>query len=189
VGNKRKRSVDISADEFMARHANELAESEDMMALQQLGSLFPEGVPLAVVANPSSEFQAWLREIEAAPGYRLMKELKQYWLVRLLKAAKKENNPQAYRELLEGWLIRLGVEPPEGILLRPRRSRGAPQKQSTEQIYRIWVQNDRPEWSTLAYHVYRAEYTKADAKQRKRMRDLCQRAVKRFETRDGKALN
>ena len=72
---------------------------------------------MAVLANPSPAFEAWLRETKAAPGYRLMKELKQYWLVRLLRAAIKENSPQAYSELLEGWLIRLGVEPPKGVLL------------------------------------------------------------------------
>ena len=189
MANRKKRSREVPGDDFMARHANELAESEDMRALRHLGSLFPRGIPLAELADPSPDFETWLRERDDAPGYRLMKELKHYWLVRLLRAAIKENSPQAYRELLEGWLIRLGIEPPAVIFLRSRRSRGAPQKQSTEQIYRIWHLNGRPEWSELALHVYRADYTNADAKQRKRMRDLCQRAVKRFESRDGKAAN
>jgi hypothetical protein len=61
-----------------------------------------------------------------------MSELKKYWLVRLLKAAKKENSPEAYRELLEGWLIRLGVEPPQGVFLLSRRRRGAPRKASID---------------------------------------------------------
>ena len=108
-------------------------------------------------------------------------ELKRYWLVRLLKAAKKENSPEAYRELLEGWLIRLGVEPPQGVFLLSRRRRGAPRKALTEQIYQIWLRNERPAWGELAYNVYGADYTRADSKLRKRLRDRCARAVRRSE--------
>ena len=104
---------------------------------------------------------------------------------------KQENSPEGYRELLEGWLIRLGVEPPEGVFLPPRRGRGAPRKASTEQIYRIWLEDGRPDWSTLAYDVHRAAYTRADAKQRKTLRDFCRRAVRRHEAllRDENTLN
>jgi hypothetical protein len=71
------------------------------------------------------------------------------------------------------------------------RRRGAPRKESTEQIYRIWLENERPDWGKLAYRVYGPDYTKADATQRKRLRDRCGRAVRRCEaaSRDEKALN
>jgi len=192
MGDRKKGSVELPAAEFMVRHERELEESEQLISMNLLHSMFPQGqISLAWLGTPSPTRDAWLQAREAAPGYRLMRELRRYWLVRLLKAAKKENSPEAYRELLEGWLIRLGVEPPEGIFLPSRRSRGAPRKESTEQIYRIWLENGRPEWSALAYEVYRVDYTRADTRQRKKLRDRCRRAVWRSEAmrRDEKALN
>ena len=183
MGETKKGTVGLPAAEFMARHMRELEESEEVISMKLLGSVFPQGqTSLAWLVTPSPARDAWLQAREAAPGYRLMRELRQYWLVRLLRAANKENSPKAYRELLEDWLIKLGVEPPEGVLLPSRRRRGAPRKESTEQIYRIWLQNGRPEWSALAYDVFRVDYTSADTKQRKKLRDRCCRAVKRYET-------
>jgi len=189
--NKKEREVGLPASEFMERHAHELAESEEVISTQRLAGIFPGGkVPLNWLMTPSPTLEAWLQEKEQLPGRRLMEELRHYWLIRLLGLAKIENSPQAYRELLEGWLIRLGVEAPEGVFI-PRRFRGAPRKESTEQIYRMWLEDKRADFGALAYRVYRADYTKADAKQRKKLRDRCRRAVERFEAlrRDEKALN
>jgi hypothetical protein len=183
MGVKKKVDVGLPAAEFMTKHSRELEESEEWINMKLMSSMFPEGqTSLAWLVTPSPTLDAFLQAKQASPGYRLMAELRQYWLVRLLRTAKKENSPEAYRELLEGWLIRLGVEPPDGVLLPLRRRRGAPHKESTEQIYRTWLQNDRPEGSALAYAVYRADYTGADAKQRKKLRDRCLRAVRRYET-------
>jgi hypothetical protein len=182
MADRKKGPVKVPAAEFMAKHENELAESEELVSAKLLATLSPGGQrSMAWLVNPSPARDAWLQAKEADPGYRLMQTLKQYWLVRLLRAAKKENSPEAYRELLEDWLIRLGVEPPEGVFLPARRPRGAPRKESTEQIYRIWLQNGQPEWSALAYAVYRTEYTKSDTKQRKKLRDRCCRAVRRYD--------
>ena len=98
--------------------------------------------------------------------------------------AKKETSPEAGVELLDDPLVRLGTEAPEAASIRPRRSRGAPRKKATEKIYRTWVENDRPGWGILARHVYREEYTRADASQRKKLRDQCRLVVKRAMNRD-----
>lgn len=182
----------MSAAEFSAAHATELAETEQVVSLELLASSFPEGaIPLSQLAAPNPAFNAWLEARAALPGNRLMFELKQYWLVRLMKAALDENSPEAYRELLEGWLIRLGVEPPEGVLAPLRRRRGAPLKVSTEQIYRIWLQNAQPSGRELAFEVYGADYIRKDAKQRKILRDRCLQAVRRYraKVRDEKVPN
>jgi hypothetical protein len=67
--------------------------------------------------SPSPAIEAWQRAKEELPGYQLRCQLKQYWLFRLLKAAREENRPEAYQELLEGWLIGMGVEPPKGVFI------------------------------------------------------------------------
>ena len=183
----KKEIAELPAEEFMSRHMQELDESEEAISMKLLASVGPQETnSLAWLVTPGPKHDAWLRA-QAAPGFRLMRELRQYWLVRLLRAAIKENSPAAYRELLEGFLIRLGVEPPEAVLSPPRRPRGAPHKESTEHVFRVWVQNGRPEWGALAYYVYRAEYTAADAKQRKKLRDRCRRAVSRYGTVHGDA--
>src|SRR5262245_39565586 len=106
----------------MAKHEGALADSEQLISVQLLESLFPQGqMTLAWLMTSSPTRDAWLKAKEALPGYRLMRELRHYWLVRLLRAAKKENSSEAFRDLLEGWLIRLGVEAPEGVFLPPRR--------------------------------------------------------------------
>jgi len=192
MGDRKDGKVELPAAEFMAKHTQELAESEQEVSMTLFALTFPEGqISLASLMTPNPKLDAWLQAREALPGYRLMSELKRYWLVRLLKAAKKENSAEAYRELLEGWLIRLGVEPPQGVFLLSRRRRGAPRKASTEQIYQIWLRNARPPWGELAYNVYGADYTRADSKLRKKLRDRCIRAVRRSEAtlRDQKVIN
>ena len=164
MDDKKKRK--LSATEFMMKHQQELEESEEWQNQKLSASMLPQKVPLTWLMTSSPERDAWLNAREAIPGNRLMRELKGYWRVRLLGAAARENSPEAYRELLEGWLIRLGVEPPEGVFVPRRGPRGAPRKESTEQIYRTWLENGRPGWSELAFDVYRADYTRGDAAQR-----------------------
>lgn len=182
MGDRKNGKIELPAAEFMAKHTQELAESEQEVSQKLFASIFPEGhISLASLTTPYPKLDMWFQARQALPGFRVMSELKKYWLVRLLQAATRENSPEAYRELLEGWLIRLGVEPPQGVFLPTRRGRGAPRKASTEQIYQIWLQNERPAWGELAYHVYGADYTRADSKLRKTLRDRCVRAVRRSE--------
>ena len=174
----------LSAREFMAKHERELEESEEFLSSQMLAAISPQGfTSLKWIATPSEARDEWLKARAALPGNQLLAQLRHYWLIRLLRAAKRENSPQAYRELLESFLIKLGAEPPEKVFLRPRKPRGAPRKASTKQIYQIWQENGRPTWSEVAFLVYRGEYTRSDSEQRKRLRDRCARAVKRYEER------
>jgi hypothetical protein len=176
----------------MALHESELSESEDVISLRLLNSMFPQGqLSLKWLATPSPELDAWLDAKEAAPGNRLIRELRDYWLVRLLRTAKREHSPEAYRELLQELLVKLRAEPPDGVFRPMRRSQGAPRKESTKQVYRIWLENGRPDWGRLAHAVHGAAYTRADSKLRKTLRDRCRRAVQRCQTivGDGKVLN
>ena len=82
----------MPADEFLAKHKGELEESEEVIGRKLLASMFHEGkISLASVATPGPTLDALLQARATIPGYRLMTELRQYWLVRLLKAAKAEN--------------------------------------------------------------------------------------------------
>jgi hypothetical protein len=45
------------------------------------------------------------------------------------------------------------------------------------------MENAQPDWKKLAYYVFGQEYTASDTKQRKKLRDLCRRAVKRYQMR------
>ena len=108
-----------------------------------------------------------------------MREWQGYWLVKLLKVAKKENSPGAFRELLEGWLIRLGVEAPEGIVVGSKGPRVAPRKATTQEIYRLWhkmANSNRAHWHTTSTAPTTLTAMLRNAK---RLRDRCRRAAER----------
>jgi len=171
----------LTADEFMAKHQRELAEDDRL-------KLPPTPLGLSKLARGGLDYldpevAEYFRALTSTNDYRLISDLKQWWLVRLLKAAVKEDCPEGYRELLESWLIRLGVEPPDGVLIPRRKSRGAPLKKSTEEIYRQWIGQERPDWSKLAHVIYGRAYLEADSNQRKKLRDRCRQAVERHKKR------
>lgn len=120
---KRSRFRKLMVDEFMAKHRSEIAESEDVISIRQLAKI-PEATTLSWFWTPSPELDAWRQAIEESPGHRLIRELKRYWRVRLLGAAAKENNPAAYRQILEVLLLILDVEAPEGVFIPHRGSPG-----------------------------------------------------------------
>jgi hypothetical protein len=165
----------------MSKHQSEFAENEVKIALDLFSEVrSPEKNTLGWISSSSPERASWLRAMEAVPGYRLMRELRSYWRVRLLSAAKRENSPEAYRYLLEGWLITLGVEAPEGVLVPARPPRGAPRKQSTEDIYKTFLaQGGQPDWAHLAFVVFGPAYTAEDTAGRTKLRNRCRRAVER----------
>jgi hypothetical protein len=166
----------------MVKHRGEFAESDEVRSAKQLHDLFPRGsIPLSWVMKPSPERDAWMHARATSPDYLLIHRLKRWWLVRLLGAAKRENSPEAYRVLLEGLLIRLGIEAPEGVFVPLPGSPGAPRKKTTEQIYRTWIETGRPKLAMLAYSVYGSDYIRADGKGRKRIRDRCGQALKRYQ--------
>jgi hypothetical protein len=71
--------VQLPAAEFMAKHAQELAESEQVVSLNLLASIFGEGpIPLSRLVASNPAFVTWLQARESLPGYRLMSDLKNY---------------------------------------------------------------------------------------------------------------
>ncbi len=181
VKNIMNRRKQLTADEFMAKHQPELAE-DDRFKLPPV-PLSLSKIALGGLDYLDPEVAAYFRALTSTNDYRLMSDLKQWWLVRLLRTAVEEDCPEGYRELLEDWFIRLGIEPPDGVLIPRRKSRGAPLKKSTEEIYRQWIGQERPDWQKLALITYGRDYIVADVNQRKKLRDRCRRAVERHQKR------
>jgi hypothetical protein len=168
-------------ENFKAKHSSLLAEDD----LQKIG---PPPRSLLEPASPGlnplpTEVSAYFGALTRSHDFQLVSQLRQWWLVRLLNAAAQERCPEAYRAFLEDLLIRLGVEPPDGVLVRHRRARGAPIKKSTEEIYRTWIGLGKCSPNQLAYYVYGSSYTKANSKERKTLRDRCRQAVERCQKR------
>jgi hypothetical protein len=105
------------------------------------------------------------------------------WMVRILKAAGKDNCPSAYGSFVQAWLEGIGAKPPAGmsIELQARGAPGRPRSDYTERVFACWVAIGQPSVykSTLARAFYGKEFTTADAQQRKRLVDRCRRAVER----------
>jgi hypothetical protein len=172
----------LTADEFMAKHKKELAEN-DFLKVGAPPPAFSKATSGALGTPLDPEVSAYFTALTNTHEFRLLSELRKWWRIRLLRAAKEENSPEAYRELLEGLLIRLCVEAPDGVFIPRRGSRGAPRKQSTEQIYGAWIANGLPSWGELAFFSFGRDYTVADEKQRKKLRDRCRQAVGRESKR------
>ena len=99
---------------------------------------------------------------------------------RVLTAAAEENCPAAFRDLVELWLTAMGVMPPEGVFVRRPGKPGAPRSEGTARIFATWLTLGRPSLGSpkLARAIYgSAEFTKADAKKRKRLTDRCRQSV------------
>jgi hypothetical protein len=183
----------LSFDDFRTRHGAEFAEDEDSLLYKALSSLKNKGLSLASSLSFGPEYGAWL----ASPGHRLAEELRAYWRVRLLGAAARENSPEAFREILESWLIRLRIEAPKGVFIPPRHAPGEPVKKSgrpisseNEQIYSTWnrIGQPPPHSNTLAMEFYGSRFTVASGTDRRKMRDRCRNAVNRGLDREIAAL-
>ncbi len=157
----------LTLDEFMAKHESELLEPDH-------DSVADESIPLAqLMKGESRRFKL--------PVPVLMAELKRWWLARLLRAAAKENSPEAYSSLLRFWLHKLDLDPPVGVFVPSPGMAGRPRSAKTDQIFLTWMDLGRPSLYSrkLAHAVYRAEFTKANSRERKKMIDQCRRAVER----------
>jgi hypothetical protein len=73
MGDGKNGKVELPAAEFMAKHTQELAESEQQVSMTLFALIFPEGqISLASLMVPNPKLDAWLQAREALPGYRLM---------------------------------------------------------------------------------------------------------------------
>ena len=136
---------------------------------------------LAWLMTPSPEQDAYFRFIEALPERRLIKDLKDSWHVRMLEAAVRENSPEAFRDLLERWLIKIGIDVPSGVFIPLRGSPGRPREKKTEETFRAWIEMGQPNLGHLAYTLFGSDYTQAGAKERKKMCERCRQAIKRHK--------
>jgi hypothetical protein len=187
--NNRKRRgtpLPLPADEFRIRHAAEFEEDETYLLTRAIATL--KAGPLNAseplfVGEGAVFYNAFL----ASTGHRLMTELRNYWRIRLLVAAKEENSPDAYREVLESLLLSLHVGPPEGVLTRRRGTPGAPVKPKTKRIYETWLASeDKKDFQHLAFLVFGRDFTTAQPNQRKNYTEQCRQAVEGEKRRRGK---
>lgn len=56
-------------------------------------------------------------------------------------------------------------------------------KKLTEEIYRTWIGLGECPMNQLAFYVYRNDYSKANSKERKKLRDRCRQAIERCQKR------
>ena len=101
----------------------------------------------------------------------------------LLKAAKRENSPEAEKQLLTILLLLLGVKNTEGVL--KLGSGGRPISNQAVVIYSTWLRLGKPSPSTneFASQVFGPTFTSANGLGRRRMRDQCRQAVRRYVNR------
>jgi hypothetical protein len=111
-------------------------------------------------------------------------DIQQWYLFRMLRAAAKENSPGHFSLLLQLWLRRLGIEPPDGVFVPHRGSPGRPRKSSTESAYEKFQTLVTKSWHMLAIALDKnEEYKQASPKKRKQIRDKHMKSVKREEQR------
>jgi hypothetical protein len=157
----------LSYDEFMAKHEREQSAIDFLFA--------------PVRGKPMTLAQLLSGGPQRPPLPPLMLKLRGHPFFRLLRAAGQENCPEAYNMFLYLWLCRMGMRPPDGVLVEPRGQPGRPRNRQTAVIYDKWMEIGEPPLGRrkLAQAVYGAEFTKASSADRKKMVDRCRRAVER----------
>jgi len=108
--------------------------------------------------------------------------LEESWLIATLRIAAEAGHQKVFRTLLLDLMTRVNVEVPPGIVKPPpKRPRGRPISQPRKDILSLWRQLGEPSPSTndLAREVYGTEFTKADARERRKMRDRTRRSWER----------
>jgi hypothetical protein len=162
----------LSYEAFMARHRSDL-KSAEFLFRDDLGSEY------TLMGTSMAEM---LAVAFCQPLlHQCMRELKNHPFIRVLRAARSENCPDAYTKLLFLWLCWMDVAPPEGISFERRGKLGRPRNQRTSMIYDRWLEIGQPPLGckTLAQAVNGSGFTKANPKDRKRMVDQCRQAVER----------
>jgi hypothetical protein len=160
------RDKTLTHDEFMRKHERELLESDDDSvggrAISLRALMKGTGLP-----SPSEALKL--------PISALLAQLQRWWLVRLLRAAARENSPDAYLSLLGYWLHKMGVDPPVGVFIPAPGKPGRPRSARTEAVFLTWIDLGKPALSRrkLAHAMYKGEFTKASPAEQKKMIDRC----------------
>ena len=100
----------------------------------------------------------------------------------LLQAAERENSPEAEKQLLTILLLLLGVKDTEGVF---KLGNGRPISNQAAEIYSTWLRLGKPSPSTseFALEVFGPAFNSANGLGRRRMRDQCRQAVRRYVNR------
>jgi hypothetical protein len=170
----RLRRPPISYQEFMERH------EEAKSVLQVLGPT--ELGPPRTLAQIYADLVNSSRVLPLPnPLPPIMEAIRDHPFFQLLRAAARENCPDAYNIFLYQWLSRMGVAPPEGVFNDPRRKSGRRRDRQTALIYEKWLALGRPTLGSrrLAFEIYGPLFNKANSAERKQMVDRCRRAVER----------
>lgn len=120
-----------------------------------------------------------------APGSVPWDQLRDSWLGGRLREAAAENDATLYKLLLCHLLRALGASPPPRGVFTPwpkMGKGGAPMKGETQKIWDKWIDLDFPSpyKNRLAQEVYGSDFTRANANDRRTMRDTCRQAVTRM---------
>lgn len=117
---------------------------------------------------------------------QLWDAVRQWWPIRLMRAAAGENDTENYKRLLQFLLLELHVPPPKGVLVPVRWKVGRPRE--TENTHAAWVAMGKPALDRrtvdrLAKMCYGDQYSKAlsDGKLRKNLRDRVRNTIGRYE--------
>jgi len=119
------------------------------------------------------------RHCKPVPWY----ELRISWIAEQLRAAAHANEPESFKALLLEMLASIGVPVPDGVFTAWSKKLGAPKKEQTEAIHQRWIELNRPSLhkQALAKSFFRRDFTTVEPAARKKMVDVCRRAVERIE--------
>jgi hypothetical protein len=166
---ERLRRPPISYEEFGKRHP----EAESVLEIFGPMEVGSARTLAQLVADPPRGNPILLPSI--------MEALKDHPFFQLLRAAARENCPDAYNIYLYQWLARMRVAAPEGVFKEPRGRSGRRRNQQTTRIYETWLELGCPTLGSkkLAWAVFGPSFTTASSVERKKMVDRCRRAVER----------
>jgi hypothetical protein len=168
-----KAKKQLSTEGFFDRHSDLVAElfrtrfGRHSFKLRDLANRTTPAVP------PSTN-----------PFINAVNQLEKAGFSRLLNAAELEKCPEAFKNILKLLLFFLGVETPKGVFTKtakPPSKPGRPISTQRERYYLKWIELGRPSMfkNGLAQAIFGAQFTKANAIDRRKLRDRCRHAVER----------
>lgn len=173
-----KRIKRPTLDEFIAKHEKDFAEDDDYRIYQIMTATSGGIKTLADVFKP----QPWVAP-SLSPSATA--EFKQWWVIRMLRAAGVENSAEAAHWLLEYLFRKMTIRPPDGLFSPIAKPPGRPPLDKTAEIGNTWVLMGKPSVFTqkLAREIYGDQFSKAIPGEKKKMVDRCRKAVERYLAR------
>jgi hypothetical protein len=162
--------IDSPYREFMGKYTRDIVENTAAEQRSRTGSSLAVSLaeiePVRMIFSPAD----------------FWKEVRRWWPVRILRRAAKENAIEGYKRVLHYWLSCLNDEPPPKGVLQPWKGKpGRPREKESDVVVLTWIKIGRPALGRqkLARKYYGDAFTNADAAEKKKMVDRCQKAVER----------